>query len=74
MANHQKRSAKVIQEKAGWRVECRENNVILHTLYFYDCSQVLAVSRAEVWVVAGIAIPVSFGLEKEDLGVLNEQD
>jgi hypothetical protein len=69
-----KRSAKVIQEEAGWRVECRENNVLLNTLYFHDCSQVLAVSRAEVWVVAGIAIPVSYGLEKEDLGLLNEKD
>lgn len=69
-----KRSAKVIQEEAGWRVECRENNVLLHTLYFHDCSQVLAVSRAEVWVVAGVAIPFCFGMEKEDLGVINEQN
>lgn len=66
------RSAKVIQEKSGWRVECREHDVLLHTLYFDLRSEVLALSRAEIWVVAGVALSVSCGAPKQDLGCIDE--
>lgn len=66
------RSAKVIQEKAGWRVECREHDVLLHTLYFDIRSEVLALSRAEMWVSAGVVLSVSCGVPKEDLGCIDE--
>lgn len=66
------RSAKVIQEKAGWRVECREHGNLLHTLYFDLRSEVLALSRAEMWVVAGVALPVSYGLSEKDVGCIDE--
>lgn len=67
-----KRSAKVIQEKAGWRVECREHDILIHNLYFDLCSEVLALSRAEMWVAAGIALSVSYGAPKKDLGCIDE--
>ncbi|WP_424046007.1 hypothetical protein [Neisseria sicca] len=66
------RSAKVIQEKAGWRVECREHGNLLHTLYFDLRSEVLALSRAEMWIVAGVALPVSYSLPKKDVGCIDE--
>ena len=66
------RSAKVIKEKAGWRVECREHDILLHTLYFDLLSEVLALSRAEMWVAAGIALSVSYGAPKQDLGCIDE--
>lgn len=66
------RSAKVIQEKTGWRVECSESDVLLHTLYFDLRSEVLALSRAEMWVVAGVALSVSYGVPKKDLGCIDE--
>lgn len=66
------RSAKVIQEKAGWRVECRENDFLLHTLYFDLRSEVLAISRAEMWVAVGVALSVSYGAPKQDLGCIDE--
>ena len=66
------RSAKVIQEKAGWRVECRENDILLHTLYFDLRSEVLAITRAEMWVAVGVALSVSYGAPKQDLGCIDE--
>lgn len=66
------RSAKVIQEEAGWRVECSEHGNLLHTLYFDVCSEVLALSRAEMWIVAGVAMPVSYGLPKKDMGCVDD--
>lgn len=66
------RSAKVIQEKAGWWVECRENDILLHTLYFDLRSEVLAISRAEMWVAAGVALSVSYGVPKQDVGCIDE--
>lgn len=66
------RSAKVIQEKAGWRVECREHGNLLHTLYFDLRSEVLALSRAEMWVSVGVVLPVSYGLPKKDMGCVDE--
>lgn len=66
------RSAKVIQEKAGWRVECREHDILLHTLYFDLRSEVLALSRAEMWVAAGVALSVSCGVPKKDVGCIDE--
>ena len=66
------RSAKVIQEKSGWRVECREHGNLLHTLYFDLRSEVLALSRAEMWVAAGVALPVFYGLNKKDVGCIDE--
>jgi hypothetical protein len=66
------RSAKVIQEKSGWRVECRENGILLHTLYFDIRSEVLALSRAEIWVAAGVALSVSYCAPKQDLGCIDE--
>ena len=66
------RSAKVIQEKSGWRVECREHDTLLHTLYFDLRSEVLAISRAEMWVAAGLALSVSCGAPKQDLGCIDE--
>ncbi len=66
------RSAKVIQEKAGWRVECREHDILLHTLYFDLRYEVLALSRAEMWVVAGVALSVSYGVPKKDMGCIDE--
>lgn len=66
------RSAKVIQEKAGWRVECREHDILLHTLYFDLRSEVLAISRAEMWVAVGVALSVSYGAPKQDLGCIDE--
>lgn len=66
------RSAKVIQEKAGWRVECREHGILLHILYFDLRSEVLALSRAEMWVVAGLALSVFHGAPKQDLGCIDE--
>lgn len=66
------RSAKVIQEKAGWRVECCEHGNLLHTLYFDVRSEVLALTRAEMWIVAGVALPVSYGLNKKDVGCIDE--
>ena len=66
------RSAKVIQEKAGWRVECREHDILLHTLYFDFRSEVLALSRAEMWVAVGLALSVSCGAPKQDLGCIDE--
>ena len=67
-----KRSARVIQEKSGWRVECRENNILLHTLYFDLRYEVLALSRAEMWVAAGVALSVSYAAAKQDLGCIDE--
>ena len=66
------RSAKVVQEKAGWRVECREHDILLHTLYFDIRSEVLAFSRAEMWVAAGVVLSVSYGAPKKDLGCIDE--
>ena len=66
------RSAKVIQEKAGWRVECREHDILIHTLYFDLRSEVLALSRAEMWVAVGVALPVFYGLNKKDVGCIDE--
>lgn len=66
------RSAKVIQENAGWRVECREHDILLHTLYFDIRSEVLALSRAEMWVAAGVALSVSYGVPKKDMGCIDE--
>ena len=66
------RSAKVRQEEAGWRVECREHDILLHTLYFDLRSEVLALSRAEMWVAAGIALSVSYGVPKKDMGCIDE--
>lgn len=66
------RSAKVIQEKAGWRVECREHDFLLHTLYFDLRSEVLAITRAEMWVAVGVALSVSYGAPKQDLGCIDE--
>lgn len=66
------RSARVIQEKAGWRVECREHGNLLHTLYFDLRSEVLALSRAEMWVSVGVVFPVSYGLHKKDMGSIDE--
>lgn len=66
------RSAKVIQEKAGWRVECYGNGNLLHTLYFDLRSEVLAISRAEMWVLVGVALPVIYDLPKKDMGCIDE--
>lgn len=66
------RSAKVIQEKSGWRVECREHDILLHTLYFDLRYEVLALSRAEMWVAAGVALSVSYAEPKQDLGCIDE--
>lgn len=66
------RSAKVIQEKAGWRVECREHDILLNTLYFDLRSEVLALSRAEMWVAAGVVLSVSYGVPKKDMGCIDE--
>lgn len=66
------RSAKVIQEKAGWRVECFRNGNLLHTLYFDLRSEVLAISRAEMWVLVGVALPVIYDLTKKDMGCVDE--
>lgn len=66
------RSAKVIQEKSGWRVECREHDILLNTLYFDLRSEVLAFSRAEIWVAVGVALPVLYGAPKQDLGCIDE--
>ena len=66
------RSARVIQEKSGWRVECRENNILLHTLYFDLRYEVLAITRAEMWVAVGVALSVSYGSPKQDLGCIDE--
>lgn len=66
------RSAKVIQENAGWRVECSEHDILLHTLYFDLRSEVLALSRAEMWVAAGVALSVSYGVPKKDVGCIDE--
>lgn len=66
------RSAKVIQEKSGWRVECSEHDILLHTLYFDLQYEVLALSRAEIWVALGVALSVSCAAPKQDLGCIDE--
>lgn len=59
------RTAAVERIKEGWRVSCREESEVAHALFIYDedCNGLyeesfsVALGRAEMWILAGVAAP-----------------
>lgn len=59
------RTAAVVRIEEGWRVSCREDSEVVHSLFIYDddCQGLydesfsVALGRAEMWILGGVAAP-----------------